>query len=48
MPRALPICGIFAHHDTRAIIFPYFSGADLSEIETLQQRSQIDGFLTRL
>ena len=33
MPRALPIS---AHHDTRGIILPYFSGADLSEIETPQ------------
>jgi hypothetical protein len=30
MPRALPISGIFAHHDTRGIIL------DLSEIETPQ------------
>jgi hypothetical protein len=29
-------------------IFPYFCGADLSEIETPHQRSQIDGFLARL
>ncbi len=36
MPRALPISGIFAHHDTRDIILPYFCGADLSEIETPQ------------
>ena len=36
MPRALPISGIFAHHDTRGIILPYFSGSDLSEIETPQ------------
>jgi hypothetical protein len=28
--------------------FPYFCGADLSKIETPQQRSQIDGFLARL
>ena len=28
--------GIFAHHDTRDIILPYFCGADLSEIETPQ------------
>ena len=48
VPRALPISGIFAHHDTRGIIFPYFCGADLSEIEPPQQRSQIDGFLARL
>jgi hypothetical protein len=45
MPRALPISRIFAHHNT---IFPYFCGADLSEIETPQHRSQIDGFLARL
>jgi len=48
VPRAFPINGIFAHHDTRGIILPYFSGADLTEIETQQYRSQIDGFLTRL
>jgi hypothetical protein len=48
MPSALLISGIFAHHNTRGIIFPYFGGADLSEIETPQQRSQIDGFLARL
>jgi hypothetical protein len=48
MPSALPISRIFAHHNTRCIIFPYFCGADLSEIETPQQRSQIDGFLARL
>jgi hypothetical protein len=48
MPSALPISGIFAHHNTRGIIFPYFCGADLSEIETPQQRSQINGFLARL
>jgi hypothetical protein len=48
MPSALPISGIFAHHNTRGIIFPYFCGADLSEIKTPQQRSQIDGFLARL
>jgi len=36
MARALPISGIFAHHDTTGIILPYFSGADLSEIETPQ------------
>jgi len=36
MSRALPISGIFAHHDTRGIILPYFSGADLTEIETPQ------------
>jgi hypothetical protein len=48
MPSALPISRIFTHHNTRCIIFPYFCGADLSEIETPQQRSQIDGFLARL
>ena len=48
MPSALPISGIFAHHNTRGIIFPYFCGAALSKIETPQQRSQIDGFLARL
>jgi hypothetical protein len=36
MPRAFPISGIFAHHDTGGIILPYFSGADLSDIETPQ------------
>jgi len=36
MPRALPISGIFAHHDTRGVILPYFSGADLSEVEAPQ------------
>jgi hypothetical protein len=40
--------GIFAHHNTRGTIFPYFCGADLLEIETPQQRSQEDSFLTRL
>lgn len=48
MSSTLPISGIFAHHHTRGIIFLYFCGADLSEIETPQQRSQIDGFLARL
>jgi hypothetical protein len=48
MPRTLPISGIFTHYNTRGIIFPYFCGADLSEIETPQQRSQMDGFLDRL
>ncbi len=43
---ALPISGIFAHHNTRGIIFPYFCGADESEIETPQQR--LDGFFARL
>ena len=33
MPSALPISGIFAHHNTRGIIRPYFCGAALSEIE---------------
>jgi hypothetical protein len=47
MSRTLPISGIFAHH-TRGIILPYFCGASLSEIETPQSRSQVDGFLTRL
>jgi hypothetical protein len=36
VPSTLPISGIFAHHDTKGIILPYFSGADLSEIETPQ------------
>jgi ribosomal protein S27AE len=40
-------CGFFAHHNTRGIIFPYFCGANLSEIETPQQRSKIDGVLAR-
>jgi hypothetical protein len=31
MPSALPIGGIFAHHNTRGIIFPYFCGARLVE-----------------
>ncbi len=31
---ALPIRGIFAHHNTKGIISPYFCGADLPEIET--------------
>ena len=48
MPGALPISRIFAHHNKRGIIFPYFWGADLSEIETPQQRSQINGYLARL
>jgi hypothetical protein len=48
MPSALPISRIFAHHDTRCIIFPYVCGADLSEIQTPQPSSQIDGFLARL
>jgi hypothetical protein len=48
VPSALPISGIFAHHNTRGIIFPFLCGADLSEIETPQQRSQIDDFLARL
>jgi hypothetical protein len=49
MPSALPISGIFAHHNTTGIIFhPYFCGANLSEIETPQQRSQVDGLLARL
>jgi hypothetical protein len=47
MPIALPISGIFTHQNTKGIIFAYFCGADLSEIETPQQRSQIDGFLAR-
>jgi hypothetical protein len=48
MPVAIPISRIFAHHKTRGIIFSYFCGADLSEIETPQQRSQVDHFLARL
>jgi hypothetical protein len=32
VPSALPISGIFAHHNTRGIIFPYLCVADLSEI----------------
>jgi hypothetical protein len=48
MSSTLPISRIFAHNNSRSIIFPYFCGADLSEIDTPQQRSQIDGFLTRL
>jgi hypothetical protein len=39
MPSALPISRIFAHHNTRCIIFPYFCGADLSEIETPHKNS---------
>jgi hypothetical protein len=36
MPSAFPISGIFVHHNTRGIIFPYLCGTDLSEIETPQ------------
>jgi hypothetical protein len=42
MPSALPISRIFAHHNTRCIIFPYFCGADLSEIETTQSEIGCD------
>ena len=48
VPSALPISGIFAHRNTRDIIFPYLCGADLSEIEIPYQCSQVDGFLARL
>ena len=48
MSSALPISGIFAHRNTRDIIFPYLCGADLSEIEIPYQCSQVDGFLARL
>jgi hypothetical protein len=48
MSRALQISGVFAHHNTRGIIFAYLCGADLSEIEISQQRSPVTLPQTRL